>query len=60
MAVQAAAEAFRIWSETGPGERRALLLEAADRLEAAQPQFEAAVTAETGATTLMGPCAIAQ
>ncbi|MBP8307543.1 MAG: aldehyde dehydrogenase, partial [Burkholderiaceae bacterium] len=29
-----------------------LLLEAADRLEAAQPQFEAAVTAETGATAM--------
>ena len=26
MAVEAAAEAFRTWGETGPGERRALLL----------------------------------
>ena len=33
MAVEAAAEAFRSWSETGPGQRRALLLKAADALE---------------------------
>ena len=29
MAVEAAAEAFRTWSESGPGERRTLLLKAA-------------------------------
>ncbi|MBQ0943567.1 aldehyde dehydrogenase [Ideonella sp. 4Y16] len=50
MAVEAAAEAFRSWSETGPGERRALLLKAADALEAKTPQFIEAVPAETGAT----------
>jgi benzaldehyde dehydrogenase (NAD) len=50
MAVEAAAEAFRTWSETGPGERRALLLKAADKLEAKTPQFVEAVAAETGAT----------
>ena len=50
MAVEAAAEAFRTWGETGPGERRALLLKAADRLEAKLPQFVEAVAAETGAT----------
>jgi benzaldehyde dehydrogenase (NAD) len=50
MAVEAAAEAFRTWSETGPGERRALLLKAADKLEAKLPQFVEAVAAETGAT----------
>ena len=50
MAVEAAAEAFRTWSETGPGERRALLLKAADRLEAKTPEFVQAVPAETGAT----------
>ena len=50
MAVEAAAEAFSTWSETGPGERRALLLKAADRLEAKTPQFVDAVPAETGAT----------
>ena len=50
MAVEAAAEAFKTWSETGPGERRALLLKAADKLEAKTPQFVEAVPAETGAT----------
>ena len=50
MAVEAAAEAFRTWGETGPGERRALLLKAADKLEAKLPQFIDAVAAETGAT----------
>ena len=50
MAVEAAAEAFRAWSETGPGERRALLLKAADKLEGKVPQFIEAVGAETGAT----------
>ncbi len=50
LAVEAAAEAFRTWSETGPGERRALLLKAADALEAKTPAFVEAVAAETGAT----------
>ena len=50
MAADAAAEAFRTWSETGPGERRALLLRAAEKLEAKLPQFVEAVAAETGAT----------
>jgi benzaldehyde dehydrogenase (NAD) len=50
MAADAAAEAFRTWSETGPGERRTLLLKAADKLEAKLPQFVEAVAAETGAT----------
>ena len=50
MAVEAAAEAFRTWSETGPGERRALLLRSADKLEAKLPQFVEAVGAETGGT----------
>lgn len=50
MAVEAAAEAFRTWSEAGPGERRALLLKAADKLEAKVPQFVEAVGAETGGT----------
>ena len=50
MAVEAAAEAFRTWGETGPGERRALLLKAADKLESKLPQFIDAVAAETGAT----------
>jgi benzaldehyde dehydrogenase (NAD) len=54
MAVEAAAEAFRTWSEAGPGERRALLLKAADKLEAKTPQFIEAVASETGATGLWG------
>jgi vanillin dehydrogenase len=49
-AVDAAAEAFKSWSQTGPGERRALLLKAAAALEAKTPQFIEAVAAETGAT----------
>ncbi|MEY2660410.1 MAG: hypothetical protein RLZZ123_1582 [Pseudomonadota bacterium] len=52
MAVEAAAEAFRNWSETGPGERRNLLLKAADALEAKTPAFIEAVPAETGATAM--------
>ncbi|MDO8420034.1 MAG: aldehyde dehydrogenase family protein, partial [Rubrivivax sp.] len=49
-AVEAAAEAFKTWSQTGPGERRRLLLKAADALEAKTPKFVEAVPAETGAT----------
>jgi acyl-CoA reductase-like NAD-dependent aldehyde dehydrogenase len=49
-AVEAAAAAFKAWGQTGPGERRALLLKAADALEAKTPQFVQAVQAETGAT----------
>ena len=51
-AVEAAAQAFKAWSETGPGERRALLLRAADALEAKTPAFVEAVSAETGATAM--------
>jgi benzaldehyde dehydrogenase (NAD) len=54
MAVEAAAEAFKTWSETGPNARRALLLKAADALEAKTPQFIEAVSAETGATGMWG------
>jgi benzaldehyde dehydrogenase (NAD) len=49
-AVEAAAEAFKSWSLTGPGERRALLLKAAQALQAKTPQFVEAVAAETGAS----------
>jgi len=52
MAVEAAAEAFKSWSQTGPSERRALLLKAADALEAKTPQFIEAVAAETGASAM--------
>ena len=54
MAVEAAAEAFKTWSETGPSARRALLLKAADALEAKTPKFIEAVSAETGATGMWG------
>ncbi len=49
-AVESAAEAFKTWSQTGPTERRMLLLKAADALEAKTPKFVEAVPAETGAT----------
>lgn len=52
LAVEAAAEAFKTWSETGPTERRLLLLKAADALESRTPEFIAAMAAETGATAL--------
>jgi vanillin dehydrogenase len=49
-AVQAAADAFPSWSETGPGRRRELLLRSADVLLAHQFDFVAAMIAETGST----------
>lgn len=49
-AVEAAAEAFKTWKDTGPSQRRTLLLKAADALEAKTPKFVEAVAAETGAT----------
>jgi benzaldehyde dehydrogenase (NAD) len=52
MACDAAAEAFKSWSQTGPTERRMLLLKAADALEAKTPQFIEAVGAETGGTAM--------
>ncbi|MBT9455024.1 MAG: aldehyde dehydrogenase [Burkholderiaceae bacterium] len=51
-AADAAEAAFAGWSQTGPGERRALLLKAADALEARTPQFTAAMAAETGASAM--------
>ncbi|MES2509128.1 MAG: aldehyde dehydrogenase [Pseudomonadota bacterium] len=54
LAVEAAAEAFKSWGQTGPGVRRALLLKAADALEAKTPAFVEAVSAETGATGMWG------
>lgn len=49
-AVDAAAAAFPAWSATGPGERRAKLMAAADALEAKTDAFTQAMMAETGAT----------
>ncbi|HVR53646.1 MAG TPA: aldehyde dehydrogenase [Pseudorhodoferax sp.] len=51
-AVEAAAAAFPAWSQTGPNARRALLLKAADALEAKTADFVAALPRETGATAL--------
>lgn len=49
-ACEAAAAAFPGWAEIGPTDRRALLLKAADMLEARTPEFIKLVTEETGAT----------
>lgn len=51
-AVEAAAAAFKEWSQQGPGARRALLLKAAQVLESKTPEFIDAVCQETGATGL--------
>ncbi|MCK9508823.1 MAG: aldehyde dehydrogenase [Pigmentiphaga sp.] len=51
-AVEAAAEAFKTWQNTGPGERRALLMKAAQALEAKTDQFIAAMAGETGAAAM--------
>ncbi|WP_342364040.1 aldehyde dehydrogenase [Terrarubrum flagellatum] len=50
LAADAARDAFAAWSETGPNARRALLLKAADALQARASEFVEAMTAETGAT----------
>ncbi|MEK7943829.1 aldehyde dehydrogenase family protein [Pigmentiphaga sp. YJ18] len=52
LAVDAAAAAFATWKETGPGERRRLLNEAARCLEHAAPALAEAMVAELGATEL--------
>ncbi len=49
-ACDAAAAAFPAWSETGPNERRKVLLKAADLLEAKTPDFAKLMTEETGST----------
>ena len=51
-AVEAADRAFASWSQTGPGTRRALLLKAADEIEARTEDFVAAMKAEVGAGEL--------
>jgi len=51
-AVDAAAQAFPAWAATGPGERRALLLKAAQALEAKGEAFAAAMAGETGASPI--------
>jgi acyl-CoA reductase-like NAD-dependent aldehyde dehydrogenase len=49
-AVDAAAAAFPAWSKTSPGERRALLLRAADIMDSKVAEFIRLMTEETGAT----------
>lgn len=49
-AVAAAQAAFPAWSRTGPGQRRALLLKAADVMETKAAQFTELMIAETGGT----------
>jgi acyl-CoA reductase-like NAD-dependent aldehyde dehydrogenase len=49
-AADAAQAAFAAWSETGPNARRALLLKAADALQARADDFVAAMKVEVGAT----------
>ncbi|RUU55718.1 aldehyde dehydrogenase [Mesorhizobium sp. M2C.T.Ca.TU.002.02.1.1] len=49
-AADAAAAAFDAWSKTGPGERRALLLKAADVMASKVGEFTKLMLEETGAT----------
>jgi len=53
-AVDAARAAFAGWSQTGPNQRRHILLQAASLIEARAADFSAVVTAETGATRMWG------
>ncbi|MGV1753360.1 aldehyde dehydrogenase [Agrobacterium sp. CG674] len=50
LAVDAAAQAFEAWSKTGPNQRRALLMKAADVMESKAAAFIEAMISETGAT----------
>jgi acyl-CoA reductase-like NAD-dependent aldehyde dehydrogenase len=51
-AVESAGVAFRSWRNTSPTERRRILLQAADALEARTPAFIEAMAAEVGASAL--------
>jgi benzaldehyde dehydrogenase (NAD) len=51
-AVEAAKRAFPAWSALGPGARRALLMKAAQALEAKGEAFAAAVAHETGGSAM--------
>ena len=51
-AIEAAAEAFKTWRHVGPNARRALLLKAADALDARTPEFAQAMALETGASAM--------
>ncbi|MDV4158976.1 MULTISPECIES: aldehyde dehydrogenase [Rhizobium] len=49
-AVDAAAAAFGTWSKTGPGQRRAILMKAADIMDSKVGEFTRLMIEETGAT----------
>ena len=49
-AVESAQAAFKTWSETGPTERRMLLLKAADIMDAKADEFTQLMITETGST----------
>ncbi|ACE95002.1 MULTISPECIES: aldehyde dehydrogenase [Rhizobium] len=49
-AVDAASAAFATWSKTGPGQRRAILMKAADIMDAKVGEFTRLMIEETGAT----------
>ncbi|NEJ74014.1 aldehyde dehydrogenase family protein [Rhizobium phaseoli] len=49
-AVDAASAAFGTWSKTGPGQRRAILMKAADIMDSKVDEFTRLMIEETGAT----------
>ncbi|MGO7503403.1 aldehyde dehydrogenase [Rhizobium johnstonii] len=49
-AVEAASAAFGAWSKTGPGQRRAILMKAADIMDSKVGEFTQLMIEETGAT----------
>ncbi|MBY5360992.1 aldehyde dehydrogenase [Rhizobium leguminosarum] len=49
-AVEAAAAAFGAWSKTGPGQRRAILMKAADIMDSKVGEFNRLMIEETGST----------
>ncbi|RFB88563.1 salicylaldehyde dehydrogenase [Rhizobium leguminosarum bv. trifolii] len=49
-AVDAASAAFSTWSKTGPGQRRAILMKAADIMDSKVDEFTRLMIEETGAT----------
>ncbi|WP_426232507.1 aldehyde dehydrogenase [Pararhizobium sp. DWP3-4] len=49
-AIEAASNAFPAWSKTGPNQRRALLMKAADIMDAKVGEFTRLMIEETGAT----------
>lgn len=52
LAVESAALAFETWSQTGPSERRAIMLKAADIMDRRTPELMEAMGQEVGAAAL--------